>query len=271
MDVNKIPSKNVEDDTDLETEMYTTFRTQDKEKPYTVQVSLDGVLTEMEVDTGASLSVISEETLASVRKGPCFLLRKSTKKLKTYTGEEIPVPGVYTFSVSYKNVEPRKLDIVAVKGNGPSLLGRDRLKEIQLDWPDIFQLKASTTEDAELTRTRREFSDVFEDTRGTVKGTKATISVDPSAKPRYFKPRPVPYVLREKVSQELDRLEAEGTIEKVQFSDCAAPIVTVVKPDKSIRICGDYKVTVNSVSKLDNYPIPKTGDLADLGGGKYFT
>ena len=58
----------------------------------------------------------------------------------------------------------------------------------------------------------------------------------------------------------------------MRFSDWSAPIVTVVKPDKSIRICGDYKVTVNSVSKLDNYPIPKTDDLlADLGGGKYFT
>ena len=66
--------------------MYTMFRTQGKEKPYTVQVSLDGVLTQMEVDTGASLSVISEETLASVRKGPCFPLKKSTKKLKTHTG-----------------------------------------------------------------------------------------------------------------------------------------------------------------------------------------
>jgi len=46
----------------------------------------------------------------------------------------------------------------------------------------------------------------------------------------------------------------------------------MVKDDKSIRICGDYKVTVNQVSKLDNYPIPKTDDLyAELGGGKQFT
>ncbi len=38
------------------------------------------------------------------------------------------------------------------------------------------------------------------------------------------------------------------------------------------RICGDYKCTVNQVSKLDNYPIPKTEDLlATLGGGKKFT
>ena len=33
-----------------------------------------------------------------------------------------------------------------------------------------------------------------------------------------------------------------------------------------------YKQTVNQVSKLDNYPIPKTEDLlATLGGGEKFT
>ena len=46
----------------------------------------------------------------------------------------------------------------------------------------------------------------------------------------------------------------------------------MVKQDGSVRICGDYKSTVNQVSKLDNYPIPKTEDLlATLGGGNKFT
>ena len=46
----------------------------------------------------------------------------------------------------------------------------------------------------------------------------------------------------------------------------------IVKPDGSIRICGDYKTTVNQVSKLDSYPIPKVEDfLATLGGGEKFT
>ena len=45
-----------------------------------------------------------------------------------------------------------------------------------------------------------------------------------------------------------------------------------MKPDESIRICGYYKTTINRVSKLDNYPIPKVEDLlASLGGGEKFT
>ena len=46
----------------------------------------------------------------------------------------------------------------------------------------------------------------------------------------------------------------------------------VVKPDGSVRICGDYRVTVNQVTKLDTYPLPKIKDLfASLAGGKHFT
>ena len=47
----------------------------------------------------------------------------------------------------------------------------------------------------------------------------------------------------------------------------------VVKKDcKSVRICGDFSVTVNLVSKLDRYPIPKVEDLfARLRKGKLFS
>ena len=41
---------------------------------------------------------------------------------------------------------------------------------------------------------------------------------------------------------------------------------------KAVRICGDYKLTVNQASKLDRYPIPKIEDLfAQVGGGKTFS
>ena len=66
-------------------------------------------------------------------------------------------------------------------------------------------------------------------------------------------------------------LQSEGILSPVEFSEWAAPIVPVVKQDGTVHICGDYMSTVNQVSKLDNYPIPKTEDLlAKLGGGNRF-
>ena len=73
--------------------------------------------------------------------------------------------------------------------------------------------------------------------------------------------------------KELDRLVAEGIIQPVQFTDWAAPIVPVFNQDKvSVRICGDFKLTINQTSKLDHYLILRTEDLfAKLVNGKQFT
>ena len=46
----------------------------------------------------------------------------------------------------------------------------------------------------------------------------------------------------------------------------------ILKSDGQVRICGDYKLTVNQAAKLDSYPIPRIEDLYDpLNGGQTFT
>lgn len=96
--------------------------------------------------------------------------------------------------------------------------------------------------------------------------------MDPEAQPNYLKARSDPYSLKKSVEFELEKLQREGIISPVEFSEWAAPIVPVAKPSGAVTICGGYKLTVNQVSKLDNYPIPKTEDLlATLGGGEKFT
>ena len=99
------------------------------------------------------------------------------------------------------------------------------------------------------------------------------LHVDSTVKPVYFKSRSIPYAMKSKVDAELDRLLQEGILEPVPFSTWAAPIVPVLKSNKSsIRICGDFRVTVNKAVKLDSYPIHRVEDLfAKLSGGKRFT
>ena len=93
---------------------------------------------------------------------------------------------------------------------------------------------------------------MFQDKLRKIKGVMAKIVVQENCQPKYFKAKPVPHALREGIEKELQKSLQEGTLVPVQFSDWAAPIVPLVKEDKSIRICGDYKITVNRFSKLDN-------------------
>ena len=55
----------------------------------------------------------------------------------------------------------------------------------------------------------------------------------------------MPFAIREIVGQELDRLEKDGIVERVESSKWDAPIVAMPKKDEHIKPCGDYKVTLN--------------------------
>jgi len=241
-----------------------------KLKPIEVSVTLSNVETTMEVDTGATLSIMSEETynrLWDRHARPPLI--PSSAQLSTYTGEKISVLGAINVDVYYQHLQ-HKLQLLIVPGTGPSLLGRDWLQHIRLDWTRINQLR--TNPDQCIDQVLAKYPTVFQEDLGDIKGATATLHVDSSQQPRFYKARPVPYSLRTKVEAELTRLQDKGVISPVQFSDWAAPIVPVVKQDGNIRICGDYKLTINAVSKTDPYPLPRIEDIfASLSGGKSFT
>ena len=208
-----------------------------------VTVRVNNAVLQMEVDTGASASIISEETyqnLWPMRGRPP--LRSFHTRLCMYTGEELETKGSITVTGEYDG-QKEILSLLVVAGTGPSLLGHDWLHKIRLDWKGLNcpQAMPLTSLRAVLDR----HGEVFRDELGQAKGVTATIQVDPKVRPHFFKPRTIPYALKAKVDQELARLERADVIEPIQYSDWAAPIVPVLKRDGSVRICEDYKVTVN--------------------------
>ena len=117
------------------------------------------------------------------------------------------------------------------------------------------------------------YTEVFREGLGELEGHEAKIYVDREAQPKFCKARPIPYAMRSKVEEELAQFQKQGIITPIQFADWAAPIVPVLKADKkTVRICGDFKMTVNQASRLDKYPILKIEDLfAKMSGGTKFT
>ena len=102
-------------------------------EPITVTVKANQADLEMEVDTGASASIISEATYKKLWRGRLPPLKKTNVKLRTYSGEIIKVLGTTTIEVVYES-QKEQLPLLVVVANGPSLLGKDWMKKIRLNW-----------------------------------------------------------------------------------------------------------------------------------------
>ena len=172
--------------------------------PILVTMSLNKAPVNLELDTGAAVTVMSEGEFR--QWFPDQSLDRSPVQLKTYTGEPMMIIGATEVEVAYQDQESKTLSLVVVEGKGPSLLGRNWLQHFTLDWNSI---KTVLLEKDALRQLLLEHEEVFSDELGTITPGKAKLAVSPSAVPRFHRPRPVPYALKPLVEQELDRLKRE--------------------------------------------------------------
>ena len=232
-----------------------------------VNVDIAGRSIEMIVDTGASITVISEDVYVYKAELAHIKLQKSTVKLQSCCGKLLKVQGEATVSVRYGEQEfCDKLVVVDAPGK-PAVLWRIWLTKIFLDWNTLFGIQYEGHLDAVW-----EFPNVFKEGMGKFREFKAKIELSPDAKPLFYKPRPVPFALQERVCEEIDRLVSEDILQPVEQSAWVSLIVIVCKADGGIRLCGDYKVTIHLYLDHGQYPTPNAEDLfATLAGGKRFT
>jgi len=183
---------------DEEDDAYTLFTvTQPATQPLSATFQLNGVDLRMEIDTGASVSIISEQTFNKLwSREDCPTLEDCGIKLRTYTGELLPVKGQFQVNVGYKD-QTKNLTLIVAEGNGPSLMGRNWLSSITLDWTELcvnhccYSLSLQVVLD--------QYAQVFQAGLGTAGNFEAAIHIDTDAKPRFFKPRSVPMLLKAKL------------------------------------------------------------------------
>lgn len=242
--------------------------------PISFELVIEGHKINMELDTGAAVSVISEENY--LRLFPNASLKCSNVVLRTYTGEVLKPLGIVDVNVEYKN-QCCKLPLHVIRDQGPSLIGRDWLHRIRLDWSSAYRLddltrKSDSTSLKAVKELCIKYSDLFKEELGQIKGEVAKLRLKEDYRPCFLKARPVAFALRPKVEQELKQMETMGIITQVETSEFATPVVPVVKRNGQIRLCGDYKVTINPLLESVQYPLPRIDDLlAALAGGKNFS
>ena len=111
----------------------------------------------------------------------------------------------------------------------------------------------------------------FSEKLGTIKGVQAKINVIPNSKPKFMKARMVPFAMKAAVELGIEKMENEGILKSVPFSEWTSPIVIVPKSEGRLRICGDYKRTVNPCLD-DTFPQPTPEELfSKIHAGKKFS
>ncbi|XP_033729471.1 uncharacterized protein K02A2.6-like [Pecten maximus] len=240
-----------------------------------VNPEVNGKLISMELDTGSPVTIVPASVYRKHFKD--HELETTTLKLKTYAGDTINPLGLLQARVKLNGqTAVLPIHVVSDKCKGPPLLGRNWLSALTLDWTEIKKAKNENlhyhTDVKDQNLLKQKYASVFKEELGTLKDITAQIKVKPGSDSKFCKARTVPYAIKPKVEAELLRLVSTGILKKVETSEWATPIVPIPKKDGSVRICGDFKVTINPVLDVDQYPLPKIEDIfASLAGGKQFT
>jgi len=106
---------------------------------------------------------------------------------------------------------------------------------------------------------------------GCLEGT-YQIKIDPTISPVVHPPRKIPFTQREKVKEELDRMEKLGVIRKAEEpTEWVSSLVVVEKPNGNVRLCLDPR-DLNKAIQREHYPMKTVEEVAaELSGAKVFS
>lgn len=246
------------------------------QKPrYQVQVVINEKTVDAFADTGADISVMSRE-LADKLNLP---LSKTKMKIKPYGSKSINCIGLYQGTVmcgeGVANVR-----IYVVKQNVEFLLSGIAAEDLGIIKfnPNPKPISTSTLirragirNDEKLSRIITAHKPVF-DGIGLLKDHQVQLHIKEDVQPVAEQPRPIPFHLRQRFKNEIERMEDQGIIEE---HDGPAPWVSnavlAPKDDGGIRVTVDMR-NANQAILDTNVPIPREEDIrAQLSGCKYFT
>lgn len=229
-------------------------------KPYEIILNVEKKDIKFEIDTGSPVTAFSKEFFVNV--GFECKLEKTNRKFQSYSGEPIiPIGKIYV-NVEFDN-ECKTLELFIFPGEGLPIIGRDWMAVFKI-FENLENKKINKIDDlgsSKMQKILQEFDIVFSKEIGFFNKGKFKLELKENFKPVFCKPRPVPYALKDKIEKELERLVSQNVIYSVKSCEWATPVVPVLKKSGKIRLCGDYKITLNPNSKIDRYPVPRIQDL----------
>ena len=175
---------------------------------YKLTVTIEDQEVPMEVDTGSSVTLLSSADFTKTG-GQVTALKTPTVLLKSYTGDIIQCLGEKEMDVKVGDQVGTLLIRVV---QGPSLLGRDMMSKFTLPWQNIFSTISTAAEDIV-----QQYPDLFDisSVGKLLKEIQVSLRVRDKT-PVFTKARVVPFVIRSKYEQALEKLVTEDIIEKIE-------------------------------------------------------
>ena len=224
-----------------------------------------GCFMKMKIDSGASVNAIPLHQYRKLGiKGP---LKPSDKRLTAYGGKALEVEGYKQLQCSFKDKKVTADFYIVNTQTSCPILGLETCLAL-----GVMNLVLSVNSSESMTKqtVMEKYGDVFQGI-GKLPGV-CDIKLKPNAVPVVHPPRKVPVAIRDKLKDELDRMENDQIICKVtEPTEWVNSLVTVQKPNGSLRLCLDPK-DLNEAIMRPHYPSKTLDDiLPDLTGATVFS
>ncbi|XP_066300907.1 uncharacterized protein [Branchiostoma lanceolatum] len=185
------------------------------------------------IDTGASVNILGEVSYRENLKGQS--LQESSTVIRPYGGRgPLVVLGKFQTVVEANN-RTSQTDIFVVRGTSGNLLSYETAKKLGLVEVHI-DVNATVTDNGNTQGILQEYKDVFRGI-GKLKDFQVKLHVDPSVVPVKQPYRRIPFHVRKQVEKELQELERQDIIERV---DGPTPWVSPIVEAPKLKIMIGY-------------------------------
>ena len=234
---------------------------------YEVQVAINSQYIKAYADTGADICVMSHETAKQLK----LPLIKTKMRIRPYGSKSKPCKGLYVGTIMFED-QVTNAKIYVLKDNVETLLSGKVCEDLGIiKLNENIIRKANQEEDPHKEKLLKAFPELFQGI-GLLKDYKATFHVDPDVKPVAEPQRPIPFHLRNKWKEAVEKLEVQDLVEEhTGPSPWVSNLYLAPKDDGSLRATLDMRGPNKAIQRSET-PIVRPEEVrAELSQYKIFS
>ena len=244
---------------------------------HSIALSINNTDVTVKLDTGAEANILTLDDFrrAVPKKQRKRALRTSKAKLTAFGGHNIPTMGTCKLECSRKNI--RRVIEFHVVENGRSILGCEDCKAFNLVSFNLDEVASEHKSQEKNGLADLSNDEILEKYATCFDGLGRIsepyhIKLDENASPVIHPPRKIPAALRDKVQHELQQMESQGVIKRVnEPTKWVNSMVVNEKRDGRLRICMDPRDLNKSIQR-EHYQLPTQQEITSrLAGARYFS